>query len=159
MKEYRHVARSTALQFIYQYEIKNQDTLELSEHLEDRQLQLQRISKDLSDHFAHFGVRDEVRGFASSLVVGIITKIAIIDQYLEKHAHHWRLSRMSRIDRTILRLGAFELLFVPDVPAHVALNEAIELAKSFGTEESAPFVNAILDHVYRDHSLTPKATD
>lgn len=150
MKEYRHLARSTALQFLYQFEIKNQDTLQLSDHPEDRALQLKRISDELTLHFDHFKVRDEVKGFTTELVLGVLSKIETLDRLLEKHAHHWKLSRMARIDRTLLRLGAYEILFSTDIPAYVSINEAIELAKSFGTAESAPFVNAILDHVYRD---------
>jgi N utilization substance protein B len=70
-----------------------------------------------------------------------------IDQLIERHSHNWRLDRMSRIDRNVLRLGIFELKYRPDIPRKVTINEAVELGKNFGTEESSAFVNGLLDRV------------
>lgn len=83
--------------------------------------------------------------FTRSLVEGTKEKMAEIDQKIQKHTIEWKLERMSGVDRNILRLATYELL-VPqeDVPARVAINEAVELAKKFGTEESAKFINGIL---------------
>jgi N utilization substance protein B len=89
---------------------------------------------------------DAVR-FAQELVDGVRTHQAEIDQLIEKHSHNWRLDRMSRIDRNVLRLGVFELKYRPDIPKKVSLNEAVELGKNFGTEESSAFVNGLLDRV------------
>ncbi len=72
---------------------------------------------------------------------------AEIDQLIEKHSHNWRLDRMSRIDRNVMRLGVFELKYRPDIPKKVSINEAVELGKNFGTEESSAFVNGLLDRV------------
>jgi N utilization substance protein B len=85
--------------------------------------------------------------FAQELVDGVRAHQAEIDQLIEKHSHNWRLDRMSRIDRNVLRLGVFELKYRPDIPKKVSLNEAVELGKNFGTEESSAFVNGLLDRV------------
>jgi N utilization substance protein B len=85
--------------------------------------------------------------FAQELVEGVRTHQAEIDQLIEKHSHNWRLDRMSRIDRNVLRLGVFELKYRPDIPKKVSINEAVELGKNFGTEESSAFVNGLLDRV------------
>lgn len=84
--------------------------------------------------------------FATSLLEGVESKIESLDQTLEETARNWRLSRMSATDRNVLRLGAYEILFT-DTPDRVALNEAIELAKRYGTNNSAQFVNGILDRL------------
>ena len=70
-----------------------------------------------------------------------------IDPLLEQHSYNWRLDRMSRVDRNILRLGSVELVAFPDVPVKVVINEAVELAKRFGTAESSAFVNGVLDRI------------
>jgi transcription antitermination protein NusB len=85
--------------------------------------------------------------FAQELVEGVRANQSEIDQLIEKHSHNWRLDRMSRIDRNVLRLGVFELKYRPDIPKKVSINEAVELGKNFGTEESSAFVNGLLDRV------------
>jgi transcription antitermination protein NusB len=85
--------------------------------------------------------------FARELVDGVQANRAEIDELIERHSHNWRLDRMSRIDRNVLRLGIFELKYRPDIPKKVSLNEAVELGKNFGTEESSAFVNGLLDRV------------
>jgi N utilization substance protein B len=93
---------------------------------------------------------DEVLTFAGQLVSGTVSNLAGVDAALQRTAQHWRLERMAKVDRNILRLAAYELLFARDVPARAVLNEAIELAKKYGTEESGAFVNGILDRVAQD---------
>mgnify|MGYP005813349181 CR=1 FL=1 len=73
-----------------------------------------------------------------------------IDDTIRAVSKHWRLERMSRVDRNVIRLGAFELLHMRDIPRRVTLNEAVELAKRFGNEESAAFVNGVLDRIADD---------
>jgi N utilization substance protein B len=85
--------------------------------------------------------------FARELVEGVMDHRAEIDRLIEQHSHNWRLDRMGRIDRNVLRLGVFELKYRPDIPKKVSLNEAVELGKNFGTEESSAFVNGLLDRV------------
>jgi N utilization substance protein B len=98
---------------------------------------------------AEEGARKEPEAikFAQELVEGVIAHQAEIDRLIEQHSHNWRLDRMSRIDRNVLRLGVFELKYRPDIPKKVSLNEAVELGKNFGTEESSAFVNGLLDRV------------
>jgi N utilization substance protein B len=85
--------------------------------------------------------------FCEALLHGVFNHLHEIDDAIQKSTHHWRLERMARVDRNILRLSTFELLFLEDVPTQVALNEAVDLAKEFGTEESSAFVNGILDRL------------
>lgn len=85
--------------------------------------------------------------FARELVDGVLAHRKEIDDLIERHSHNWRLDRMSRIDRNVLRLGVFELKYRPDIPRKVSINEAVELGKNFGTEESSAFVNGLLDRV------------
>ena len=89
----------------------------------------------------------ELRQFAADLVAGVASKRPELDARIEAVAQNWTLSRMSPVDRSILRLATYELLFRPDVPRKVAIDEAIELAKRFGTVESPRFVNGLLDQI------------
>ena len=89
----------------------------------------------------------EAQKFAQELVLGVVEHRDEIDRLIEQHSHNWRLDRMSRIDRNVLRLGIFELKYRADIPKKVSLNEAVELGKNFGTEESSAFVNGLLDRV------------
>lgn len=88
--------------------------------------------------------------FSLKLFHGVADNLQKVDGIIDKSSENWRLDRMSRVDRNILRLGVFELLMHDDVPLRVAINEAVELAKRFGTAESAAFVNGILDRVARE---------
>ena len=85
--------------------------------------------------------------FAKEIVEGVEAHSEEIDGLIERHSHNWRLDRMSRIDRNVLRLGIFELKYRPDIPRKVTINEAVELGKNFGNEESSAFVNGLLDRV------------
>jgi transcription antitermination protein NusB len=99
-------------------------------------------------------VPPEVRTFAEALVRGTAEKIAELDETIEANAAHWSLARIAPVERNILRLAAYELLFRDDIPERVAINEAIELAKLYGSEESGAFVNGILDQI-RIHLRPP----
>jgi N utilization substance protein B len=85
--------------------------------------------------------------FAAQLVAGVRTHQEALDQLIAGYAENWRLDRMAAIDRNILRIGAYEMLHSPDVPAKVAINEALELAKRYSTAQSSRFVNGILDRL------------
>ena len=110
--------------------------------------------------WAHLGASEELEAgsdepaavaeFANRLVRGVEQHRERIDETIRRVSHHWRLERMTRVDRNILRLATFELLELPDVPRRVTLNEAIELAKRFGSEGSAGFVNGVLDRIAGD---------
>jgi N utilization substance protein B len=87
----------------------------------------------------------EALAFAEELVRGVCAERGAVDALIERHSHNWRVERMARVDRNVLRLAVWELLHHGDVPRKVVLNEAIELAKKFGSEESGAFINGILD--------------
>ena len=90
----------------------------------------------------------EIRDFARHLVLGIWTKRDELDRLISRSSRNWRLERMSLVDRNVLRLGAFEMLFMKDIPPKVSIDEAVELGKKFGSEESGAFINGVLDNIY-----------
>lgn len=90
---------------------------------------------------------EEVKVFSSRLVCGVIANLKEIDKKISEYAQNWQLERMAIVDRNIMRLGCFELIYCEDIPAKVSINEAVELAKKFSGIESGKFVNAILDKI------------
>lgn len=131
---YRRKGREIAVQILYQMEMKAASP------------------KEVQGLFwrGEEATTEEVRQFSTDLVEGIYRNRSEIDHMLEKHSIHWKLARMAVVDRNILRLGVYELLYLHDVPTSVVLNEAIEIAKKFGTEDSGAFINGILDNVAKD---------
>ncbi|MEA2085043.1 MAG: transcription antitermination factor NusB [Thermodesulfobacteriota bacterium] len=125
----RRKARELALQTLYQYEVKKNNP----------------DDNGFSLVCEHFEAGEKAVPYAGELVSGIREKFTEIDSTIQSHAANWRISRMSLIDRNILRIATYELCFSENVPASVAINEAIEIAKRYGTEESGAFVNGILD--------------
>ena len=100
------------------------------------------------DRFIRGRLRDEkLQGFARAIVEGVREHQVRIDELISQAAENWRIDRMAAIDRNILRLGAFEMLYDPKVPTKVAINEALELAKRYSTAQSSRFVNGILDRL------------
>lgn len=93
----------------------------------------------------------EAGSFAARLVLGTVEHVGDIDPLIAASAEHWRPERMAVIDRLILRMAVYQLSYVPEVPPNVVINEAIELARRFGGEESGRFVNGVLDAVKRKH--------
>ena len=94
--------------------------------------------------------RDADHAFAEKLVRGALAHQDELDRLIQAASKNWRLERMARVDRNILRLATYELLHEPDVPAKVVINEAIEVAKRFGTAESPAFVNGLLDRISQE---------
>jgi len=110
------------------------------------------ITDDVSDQalrafWQHFDTTDAIKEFALNLVHGVAERRAEIDALIEKVSTNWRLDRLSKVDLNLLRLATFELLATPAVPPSVVLNEAIEIARRFGTQESTVFVNGVLDQI------------
>ena len=125
----RHQARERALQILFQYDIHGRPGLWLDVFWKENE------------------ATDEVKAFAERLVAGVLEKKKELDTLIGKYAANWKVSRMPIVDRNILRAGVYELLWMDDVPAKVTVNEAIELAKSFGDDDASKFVNGILDKV------------
>ncbi len=98
-------------------------------------------------------VAPAVRAFTETLVGGVLDKRPLLDRQIADAAQNWSLSRMAPVDLTLLRIAAYELLFLPDIPVAVTLNEAIEIAKRYGTKESPVFINGILDKIARNNGL------
>jgi N utilization substance protein B len=134
----RRRARELTLQFLYQY-----DTFKESS---PNSLILEEIT-ELFWTTKEIDLEDEVRRFADSLIIGVCENMNGIDGIINRYSKHWRLSRMSKIDRNILRMAIYELAYLMNIPPPVTINEAVELAKKYGTEESGAFVNGILDRI------------
>jgi N utilization substance protein B len=102
----------------------------------------------------HFHPEDKASAYFYRLVSGVRAHQEELDAYISRFSEHWRLERMASIDRAILRLALFELLHCPEVPPKVAVNEAVELGKRFGAENSGAFINGILDSFLKTMSPT-----
>jgi N utilization substance protein B len=105
------------------------------------------FERAVREHFQFLAASVEGRDYAERLVHGVMQNAEAIDAMIRKVSEHWRIERMPRVDRNILRLSAFELMFMPEVPRRVTLNESIELAKRYGGEGSPGFVNGVLDRI------------
>ncbi len=125
-------ARELAMQALYQLDIQGPDLLEL-----------------LSQFFIENETDGAVRKLAWDWTKGTWENLARCDELIVDSTIKWQLSRLSLVDKNILRLAVYQLKFCPDVPAKVVINEAIELAKKFGSDKSAPFVNGVLDAVLK----------
>ena len=105
---------------------------------------------------AHEQITEDIKAYANQLVTGTLQHSVEIDRLIGAHADNWDMKRMAVIDRNILRVGAFELLYLEEVPSKVCINEAIELAKRFGDAESGKFVNGILDAIHKKRHAAPQ---
>lgn len=134
----RHLSRSVAMQSLYEWDFKGKQ------------------NKTLPEIIAHntkeFAPGLEETEFIANLVNGVIEKLSEIDKIIEKAAPQWPLDQIAMVDRAVLRLGIYELLFGnrDEVPPKVAINESIELAKTFGGNASGKFVNGVLGTIYRE---------
>lgn len=108
------------------------------------------VEQAIRDFWRELPGDPEGREYADQLVRGVRQGLAGLDERIRAASQNWRIERMARIDRNALRLGAYELQTQPDVPRAVILDEAVELAKRFGGEESSKFVNGVLDRVAED---------
>jgi N utilization substance protein B len=105
------------------------------------------VDRAIQQFWSNLAATREGEEFANALVRGYAAEQGVIDERIRSVSQHWRLERMGRVDRNIIRLATYELLRMPEVPARVTLNEAIELAKRYGNEGSASFVNGVLDRI------------
>ncbi len=132
----RHLARTIAMQSLYQWDFLGQDDTKLPEVI--------------AFNRAEFAPEFDDGGFVQNLVDGVMKNRPAIDEIITHFAPDWPLETITIIDRNILRLGTYELKFSESVPSKVAINEAIELAKSFGGDASGRFVNGVLGAIYKD---------
>jgi len=127
----RRKARELAIQILFYMEFAKGSTGELFDAICD-----------------NFKPSKAIRAFSKKLVYGVRENIEYLDKAIRRASKNWRLERMSVVDRSILRLGAFEILFMDEIPPKVAIDEAIELGKKYGAEESGAFINGILDNIF-----------
>lgn len=130
----RRDAREAAVQFLYQV-----DTHQPAE-----------VDKALEEFWRQNDAKQNVRDFANDLLRGTLEKKTEIDAKIASLADNWDFARLAVVDRNILRLALYEMLFRPEIPPVVSINEAIEIAKKFSTAESGKFVNGLLDRVKKD---------
>ena len=102
---------------------------------------------EVPQFWRHFGKGAEVPAYLVKLVEGVAAHQKELDTLIRQHSEHWRLERMALVDRNLLRLALYELLHQPEVPVKVVINEAVELAKRYGSEDSGAFINGILDRI------------
>lgn len=132
----RHLARTIAMQtlFLWDFHGKNSDNLENS----------------LKQMFENFAPNFDDQGFAKNIIQGVVKHLDDIDRDITKYATEWPLNQITLVDRNILRIGVYELTKDEDIPAKVAINEAIEVGKTFGGEASGKFINGVLGAIYKD---------
>jgi len=140
----RRKAREIALQSLYAMEFPDKTADQVMAEAWDWATEPESEDEDIA---ALVRAGGEALEFAERLVRGVTTHHAEIDELLASCSTNWRVSRMAMVDRNILRLATFELLYVGEVPPRVTLNEAIEIAKRYGTADSGAFINGILDRV------------
>jgi N utilization substance protein B len=126
----RRKSREFALQALYQLNITKQD--------------VSALLAQFQEHFLPDGEADE---FLKRLVLGVLRHCEELDRLIERYSENWRLDRIDVIDRNILRMALFELLYCEDIPPKVTINEAIDLGKRYGSEDSGSFINGILDRI------------
>jgi N utilization substance protein B len=139
----RRLARELAVQSMYHMEMNEVKAEEAVDML---------LQEAAEDNEAEVVVKDEaaLRQYVLDMVAGTWEQRSAIDALLTDYLKGWQVSRLSRVDRQILRLAAYEMIFREDIPGKVAVNEAIELSKHFGTEESGKFVNGVLGRLIQD---------
>ena len=130
----RRKGRELALALLYQLDVQDETSPE----------------PHWPEFWSRHPVSSDVREFAHALVRGTKQHQAEIDELIAQYAEHWDLQRMAVVDRNILREGVFELLWLRDVPPKVVINEAVEIAKKFSTQESGRFINGILDKIHKE---------
>ena len=126
----RRRGREATLQFLYALEVTQAD-----------------VSAMLYTAWAQAMMPEETRDFTIALVQGVIVQRDEIDALIQEWSAHWSLERIGLVERNILRFAIYELLYMPDIPSNVTINEAIEVAKKYGSGEAAAFINGILDRI------------
>ncbi|MFN3562150.1 MAG: transcription antitermination factor NusB [Chloroherpetonaceae bacterium] len=127
----RRLVREVVMQILYAYDIRKEDIRKVAEGI---------LPEEISS-------QPKARDFAFGLLEKIIPNLSLIDSKIKSHAENWELDRMAIIDKNLMRIAIAEMLYFPDVPPKVSINEAIEIAKQYSTDKSGRFVNGILDAV------------
>jgi len=132
----RHLARTLAMQTLFLWDFEEKQRNDLTEVVDNV--------------FLNFAPSFDDQGFVKSLVKGVVENVAMIDEYITKYATEWPLDQITLVDRNVLRIGVYELKVNDEIPSKVAINEAIEIAKTYGGDSSGKFVNGVLGAIYKD---------
>ena len=151
---FRSYCREWALQFLYQAEFAGVSQPEAVEQFW-RYFQaegappayLRELVQGVASHKFYPNIKVLILRNLRELVAGVADHLEELDAFIVRYSEHWRLSRMTIVDRNLLRLAIYELLYQPEIPPKVVINEAVEMAKRYGSEASGGFVNGILDQV------------
>lgn len=135
----RRESRECALKLLYQIDLKFAFTAYESD-----------LNKALDSLWLENELDDDGKNFAKALVEGAISNLSKIDDLISRHSTNWKIGRMAYVDRNVMRIAVFELLFLQDVPVKVAINEAVDIAKAYGDSQSGAFVNGILDNIAKE---------
>ena len=127
----RHIAREIALQMLFQIDVGKNE------------MEVAKMT------LAESSLNQEDAAFTLALVEGVLNRLPELDERIAAFCRQWDVARLATVDRSILRLAAFELCYTPEVPGNIVINEAVELAKAFSGDESPAFVNGILDSIYK----------
>jgi N utilization substance protein B len=166
----RRKAREVALQVLYQLDMARTDAQEAVSLFWSHFAAPEEVFEPFWDYFDNpedirkqrkksFEVSSEAKLFSVLLIEGAWLKRHEIDRVISDCSEHWSISRMSKVDRSILRMAVYELLYCDDIPPKVTLNEAIDLGKTYGSENSGSFINGILDALYVKLQQTGKKPD
>lgn len=163
----RRKAREVALQVLYELDVVKMEVREAVSLFWSHFTAPEEVFEPFWDYFdnpedarkrhlKNFSVSAETKNFSTLLIEGAWQKRHEIDKVISDCSEHWSISRMSRVDRSILRMAVYELLYCEDIPPKVTLNEAIDLGKTYGSENSGSFINGILDALYGKLQKTEK---
>ena len=161
----RREARERAVQFLFQYDLNPPENLEeaLNRFWESQQTAAIEQEKGASTWGqvvplpAPTEEEKAARLFAEPLIRGVLANRDVLDERIKKHAKNWDMVRMAAVDRNVMRLAVYEMLYREDIPPVVSINEAVDIAKRFSTDDSGKFVNGILDKI-RGEVLRPART-
>lgn len=144
MASNRHLGRIVALQSLYEYDFRSEETLDIDDI----------VARNLRQYEGVIGDSD----FVYSLAHAVLDNQQTLDEYIQPAAPEWPVEQIARVDKIILRMSVSELMFKQDTPPKVVINEAVELGKRFGSDNSSKFVNGVLGTVYREHIGTEQET-
>lgn len=133
MPSFRHLSRVVAMQTLFEFTMRNND-----------------LKKNLDYNLKVFALKINDTSFLEKLVFGVSENRIKIDTYIEKYAPEWPICKLALVERVILEIGLFELIYMPETPVAVVLNEAIEIAKTYGDESSGKFINGVLSTVSKN---------
>jgi transcription antitermination protein NusB len=139
----RHLARTIAMQTLFAWDFNGRHN--------------ENVEQLMMENFKNFAPQFHDGGFTMEIIKGVLGRLDLIDNLIKKYATEWPLEQITIVDRNVLRIGIYEMLFADNIPPRVAINEAIEIAKAFGGDSSGKFINGVLGAIYNDLPENEKA--